>query len=85
MVVPARAIPSAARKVLLECRRASASAPFVFAVPAFEFVLLAVLVVVGVCKAESGKLSGVIDGGAGGTGERKKGHAQETRTSRCCS
>jgi len=48
VAVPARAIPSAARKVLLACRRAPASAPFVFAEPAFEFVWLGVFVGVGV-------------------------------------
>lgn len=47
MVVPVRATPNAVRKVLLECMRAPASAPFgVFVAPAFDpvFVRLALLV-----------------------------------------
>jgi hypothetical protein len=48
MVVPARAIPNAARKVPLARRRALDRAPFVFAEPAFELVLLAVFVFVAV-------------------------------------
>ena len=64
MVAPASATQRAARKVLSTCRRAPASAPFLFFVaPAFEFVWLAVFVGAGACKAESGKLGGVIEGG----------------------